>query len=48
MAWVYDRYVKDKSLYALQDEARALRVGLWVDSEPVKPWEYRRKIKGAT
>ena len=45
MAWVYDKYVKDKSLYALQDEAKAQKVGLWVDREPVPPWEYRHPKK---
>ena len=28
MAWVYDRYVTDKTLYAVQDEAKAERRGL--------------------
>jgi endonuclease YncB( thermonuclease family) len=45
MAWVYDKYVKDRSLYALQDEARASKVGLWGDVEPVRPWEYRKANK---
>lgn len=42
MAWVFDRYVTDRGLYPLQDEARAARRGLWVDAEPVAPWEWRR------
>ena len=42
MAWVYDKYVRDRSLYAIQDKARASKVGLWADDNPVKPWEYRR------
>lgn len=41
MAWVYDRYVTDRSLYTLQDEARSARRGLWADSAPVPPWEWR-------
>jgi endonuclease YncB( thermonuclease family) len=41
MAWVYDRYVKDRSLYALQDEAKVARRGLWADKSPVPPWEWR-------
>ena len=45
MAWVYDKYVKDRGLYALQDEARAANVGLWGDADPVKPWEYRKANK---
>jgi endonuclease YncB( thermonuclease family) len=42
MAWVFDRYVTNLSLYAVQDEARAERRGLWVAHEPVAPWEWRR------
>lgn len=45
MAWVYDRYVTDRSLYALQGEARASRVGLWADSDPTAPWLYRSHHK---
>lgn len=43
MAWVFDRYATDRSLYAIQDEARAARRGLWSDPAPVPPWEYRAK-----
>lgn len=32
MAWVYDRYVTDRGLYSIQDEAKAAKRGLWVDS----------------
>ena len=42
MAWVFDRYVKDRSLYPLQDEAKAARRGLWADKAPVAPWEWRK------
>jgi endonuclease YncB( thermonuclease family) len=45
MAWVYDKYVRDRSLYAIQDKARASKVGLWADDKPVKPWKYRRANK---
>lgn len=38
-----DRYATDRSLYAIQDEARAARRGLWSDPAPVPPWEYRAK-----
>ena len=41
MAWVFDRYVKDRSLYRLQDAARSARLGLWVDGRPMAPWEWR-------
>lgn len=48
MAWVYDRYVKDRSLYELQDEARASRIGLWGDPEPVPPWEWRKARRASS
>ena len=43
MAWVYDRYVTDRGLYSIQDEARAAKRGLWADVNPVPPWEWRRE-----
>jgi endonuclease YncB( thermonuclease family) len=46
MAWVYDRYVTDRGLYRLQDEARAGHRGLWTDAAPVPPWEWRRAKHG--
>jgi endonuclease YncB( thermonuclease family) len=42
MAWVFDRYVTDLSLYKVQEQARAARVGLWADAHPVSPWEWRK------
>ena len=41
MAWVYDQYVTDKTLYAVQEEAKAERRGLWHDNKPVPPREER-------
>ena len=45
MAWVYDRYVTDRSLYALQNEARAAHLGLWADTAPTAPWTWRQLNK---
>lgn len=41
LAWVYDKYVKDRSLYQLQDEARSAERGLWADPKSIPPWEWR-------
>lgn len=41
MAWVYRKYNKDKSLVALEGDARQARRGLWADAHPVPPWEFR-------
>lgn len=43
MAWVFDRYVTDRSLYVEQDAARTERRGLWTDVAAVAPWEWRRR-----
>jgi endonuclease YncB( thermonuclease family) len=40
VAWVFDRYVIDRSLYALQDEVKAAMRGLWADNHPLPPWEW--------
>ncbi|UCU92677.1 thermonuclease family protein [Hydrogenophaga taeniospiralis] len=42
MAWVFDRYSTGYEwLYRHQDAARNDGRGLWTDSEPVAPWEWR-------
>lgn len=40
-AWVYDRHVEDRSLYRLQNEARARAQGLWADPDAQAPWQWR-------
>lgn len=45
MAWVYDKYVKDRALYVVQDEARSRRIGLWSDEDPTPPWLWRKKSR---
>ncbi|WP_246262243.1 thermonuclease family protein [Aromatoleum evansii] len=42
MAWVYDRYARDRSLYTLQAEAQQARRGLWNAPSPIKPWDWRQ------
>lgn len=41
LAWAFDRYVTDQSLYGEQQGARAERRGLWQDVDPIAPWEWR-------
>jgi micrococcal nuclease len=45
MAWVYDRYARDKTLYRLQDDARGAGRGLWADKQPMAPWEWRKAAR---
>jgi len=41
MAWVYLQYSRDAHLLALEQQARAARLGLWEQPEPVAPWQWR-------
>ena len=46
-AWVYRQYSKDKSLLAVEAEARTSRRGLWAlpQADIVPPWEWRKAGK---
>ncbi|TXT28376.1 MAG: nuclease-like protein [Rhodocyclaceae bacterium] len=42
LAWVYRQYVSSRSpLFQLEQRARETRIGLWLDSNPTPPWEWR-------
>lgn len=41
-AWHYKHYSKDKRLADAETAARKMHYGLWVDPDPVAPWDYRR------
>ena len=51
LAWHYKRFEKDqteieRTAYSrAEDDARASRLGLWNDKQPVPPWEFRRHTK---
>lgn len=51
MAWHYKQYqkeqsVEDRSTYAQAEEkARIEKRGLWVDKEPIAPWDFRKEKK---
>jgi endonuclease YncB( thermonuclease family) len=40
-AWWYRKYSNDESLGKLEAEARDAKRGLWVDKNPVPPWDWR-------
>jgi endonuclease YncB( thermonuclease family) len=48
MAWFYRQYqkqqpIQDQADYALaEQEAKANKLGLWVDEAPIEPWNFRR------
>ena len=43
MAWQYEKYSKSAVLKKAQASAKSMKAGLWRDSYPVAPWEFRRK-----
>lgn len=45
MAWHFKKYDKSEEYATLENKARSNRVGLWVDKNPIEPWEFRRKKK---
>lgn len=46
-AWHYKQYSNDEELSTLEDEARGSQVGLWADSEPIPPWDFRHGSSSA-
>ena len=42
-AWHFTRYSSDMQLAQLQEEARNNMRGLWQNSNPIPPWEFRRR-----
>lgn len=42
-AWHYKQYNKEKRLSEMELQARSKKLGLWVDKEPIAPWEFRKK-----
>ena len=41
LAWHFKKYSTDSTLAALEIEAQNSRRGLWIDSQPMPPWENR-------
>jgi endonuclease YncB( thermonuclease family) len=42
MAWHYKQFDQNRRLAAAERDAKEARRGLWQDSNPVPPWEWRR------
>jgi micrococcal nuclease len=43
MAWHYKKYNQDPELAELENMAKKKKVGLWSQSSPIPPWDYRHK-----
>lgn len=42
MAWHYKKYSTDETYSELEKKAKANKVGLWKDSNPIAPWDWRK------
>jgi endonuclease YncB( thermonuclease family) len=42
MAWEYSHYHSDKTYLLLQSDAQQVRRGLWAQSSPQAPWQWRK------
>ena len=45
LAWHFRRYSKDEKLQAMEDRARADKVGLWQDKNPIPPRNSLRTLR---
>lgn len=43
MAWVYARYATDQRYFNAEGFAKSKGIGLWSQSNPTPPWEFRRQ-----
>ncbi|MBF0609516.1 MAG: thermonuclease family protein [Magnetococcales bacterium] len=43
MAWTYEQYAKDPTLFQFQQEAMDAKRGLWAAPNPQPPWEFRKQ-----
>jgi micrococcal nuclease len=43
MAWEYSNFHNNQALIALQNEAKQAPRGLWAQSNPTPPWEWRKQ-----
>ena len=49
MAWAYRRYLQppyESDYIRSETRARSQRLGLWKETAPLSPWEFRKSLKG--
>lgn len=45
LAWHFKKYSKNENYTELENIARAKKIGLWQDKNPVAPWDWRKTKK---
>lgn len=44
-AWVYKQYCKESGYFDQEKKAKQIKKGLWAESKPIPPWEFRKRKK---
>ncbi len=47
-AWVYRKYSDNQKLIQLESIAQKKKLGLWSDTDPIPPWDFRRGMRRYT
>ena len=42
MAWHYKKYDDSRQYADFENEAREKKIGLWLDANPIEPWNFRK------
>ena len=42
-AWVYKKYSNNQTYYKEETKAKESKKGLWIEKNPVAPWEFRKQ-----
>jgi len=48
MAWHFKKYDSTPEYAKCEADARNAQLGLWIDKNPIAPWNFRRKVTNAT
>ena len=48
LAWHYKQYSSDEDLALFEIDARTKKIGLWADSKPIPPWDWRHRARSST
>ena len=46
LAWHFKKYSSDQDLAQFEIQARENKIGLWINDNPIAPWDYRKSKRG--
>ena len=45
LAWHYQYFSDDAYLQSLEDDAKKMKLGLWLDDNPINPYDWRKGVR---